>query len=79
MWQEYHSVHQNRASIMTKRQLGLLFIVGGVAGVIIVFAVDLLGAGQSSGIGPMQRLALGAAALTILVGLTLLPLGSRPA
>jgi hypothetical protein len=64
---------------MTKRQLGFLFILlGGVAGLGII-AVDLLGAGNFQGIGPAQRLALSAAGLMILVGLSLLPLGDRPA
>lgn len=64
---------------ITKRQLGIGFIVLGVAAIIALFGVDLLGAGQFQGVGPMQRLALLAAGAVILVGLTLLPLGDRPA
>jgi hypothetical protein len=64
---------------LTKRQLGLLMIVVGAAGAVGLLAVDLLGAGQFQGIGPAQRLALGGAGLLVLLGLTLLPLGNRPA
>jgi hypothetical protein len=64
---------------MSKRQLGFTFILlGGVAGLGIV-AIDLVGAGNFQGIGPAQRLALMGAGLVILVGLSLLPLGDRPA
>jgi hypothetical protein len=64
---------------MSKRQLGIAFILmGGAAGLGVV-AVDMLGAGNFQGIGPAQRLALMGAGLVILVGLSLLPLGDRPA
>lgn len=64
---------------ITKRQLGLLLILAGVAGVVAPFAIDVMGAGQYQGIGPTQRLMLLAALLLLLLGLTLLPLGDRPA
>ncbi len=64
---------------MTKRQLGILFIIAGLGGALALIAVDLIGVGQFQGIGPMQRLALLAAALLTLVGISLLPLGDRPA
>jgi hypothetical protein len=41
--------------------------------------MDLLGAGQFQGIGPAQRRALLAAGAAVLLGLSLLPLGDRPA
>jgi lipopolysaccharide export LptBFGC system permease protein LptF len=44
-----------------------------------MFAIDILGAGQFRGIGPAQRQALLVAALAIVLGLSLLPLGNRPA
>lgn len=65
--------------MITKRLLGIGFILAGVAAVAGIFGMDLLGAGQSQGIGPLQRQALLAAGLVILVGLTLLPLGNKPA
>lgn len=64
---------------MTKRQLGIVFILIGLGGVTVLFIADFAGASQFDGVGPMQRLALGAGALITLVGLTLLPLGDRPA
>lgn len=65
--------------MVTKRQLGLLFIVLGVGAAMAMLAVDLLGAGQFQGIGPAQRRALLAAGAAVLLGLSLLPLGNRPA
>ncbi|MCA9932574.1 MAG: hypothetical protein H6662_09865 [Ardenticatenaceae bacterium] len=65
--------------MITKRQLGLILLAMGIFGVIAIFAVDWLGAGDFQGIGPAQRIALLAAAVVALLGLTLLPLGDRPA
>jgi hypothetical protein len=47
--------------------------------IIATFAVDWLGAGNFQGVGPAQRVALIGAGLVIVVGITLLPLGDRPA
>jgi hypothetical protein len=65
--------------MITKRQLGIGFILLGLLAIIATFAVDWLGAGNFQGIGPAQRLTLIGAALLILVGITLLPLGDKPA
>jgi hypothetical protein len=64
---------------MTKKQLGLGFILLGVTAVLALFGMDMIGAGQFQGIGPAQKRALMAAGLVIVVGLTLLPLGDKPA
>lgn len=64
---------------MTKRQLGFLFIALGGAAILGLLALDFVGAGQFQGIGPSQRLAMLAAGVVILVGVTLLPLGDKPA
>ena len=64
---------------MTKKQLGLGFMALGITAVIGLFGIDLLGAGQFNGIGPAQRLALLGAGGVILLGLSLLPLGDKPA
>ena len=64
---------------MTKKQLGMTFIGLGALGIVGLLGIDLLGAGQFSGIGPTQRLGLLGAGVVILVGLTLLPLGDKPA
>ena len=64
---------------MTKRQLGLAFIALGVVAMVAILAVDWVGRGQFTGIGPAQGMALLGAGVVIVVGGTLLPLGDRPA
>jgi hypothetical protein len=65
--------------MITKRLLGIGFIVTGTLGIAAMFIRDLLGATQFEGVGPAQRLALLVGGAVILVGLSLLPLGNRPA
>lgn len=65
--------------MISKRQLGMGFILLGLLAIAGSFVVDLADAGNFQGIGPAQRLALLGAGLVILVGLTLLPLGDKPA
>jgi hypothetical protein len=65
--------------MVTKRQLGLALIALAIVAVVGSFIYDFLGGGQFSGIGPTQRLGLIAAGLVAVVGLSLLPLGDRPA
>lgn len=64
---------------MTKRQLGFLLIGVGILACSAILAVEILGIGQFRGIGPTQRIALGLGGLSALLGVTLLPLGDRPA
>jgi hypothetical protein len=65
---------------LSKRHLGVLGILGGVAGFILVLLYDQLGLSDpGGGFGPSQMLALGGAALAILIGLSLIPLGDDPA
>jgi hypothetical protein len=64
---------------LSKRQLGLLMLIGGVLGFVAILAIDVLDVGREGGIGPAQRIALGGCVLIALVGLTLIPLGSQPA
>jgi hypothetical protein len=42
-------------------------------------AVDMVGAGKWDGLGPAQRLAILAGFSVLLIGLSLIPLGNRPA
>jgi hypothetical protein len=64
---------------LTKRQLGWLVITGGALAALGVLLVDVLRAGAFAGLGPAQLQALGGCALVIVLGLSLLPLGDRPA
>jgi hypothetical protein len=63
----------------TKRHLGLVMAVGGVLGFFAILAVDIIDVGREGGIGPAQRIALVSMVVSTLVGLTLLPLGDKPA
>lgn len=64
---------------MSKRLLGVILVILGLGGALAILAVDWFGAGAFQGIGPAQRVALIVAAGVFLVGLSLLPLGDRPA
>ena len=64
---------------MSKRQLGILFIGVGVLAIVGMFGMDLVGAGQFNGIGPAQKNGMIVSAVAIVLGLTLVPLGDRPA
>lgn len=63
--------------IITKRHLGIATLLVGVAGFVGVLVLDVL-RGQSD-FGPTQQLALAGCAGLSVLGLTLLPLGDRPA
>lgn len=65
--------------MITKKQLGLCFIALGLLAILGSFAIDLLHAGQFQGIGPTQKLGILAAGAIIAMGLSLLPLGDKPA
>ena len=64
---------------ITKRQLGIALAVIGVLGFLAILAIDVLDVGRQGGIGPAQSLALLVAAVTAIIGLTLIPLGDAPA
>ena len=65
--------------MITKRKVGLALIGIGILIVGGTVAVDLIGAGQWGGFGPSQQAALIGGLLILVIGLTLLPLGDRPA
>lgn len=65
--------------MITKRDVGIGLLVLGLCVVIGAVTVDLIGAGKWSGIGPAQRLAIGVGLFVLVVGLSLIPLGDRPA
>ncbi len=62
---------------LTKRQLGLLMLAGGVLGFAAVLAIDIIDVGREGGIGPVQTLTLIGCAAVALMGATLIPLGDR--
>lgn len=64
---------------LSKRHLGLIFLIGGGLAFLAIIGIDLLDAGREGGIGPAQQVALAFSALVALAGLTLIPLGSAPA
>lgn len=63
----------------SKRLLGVVMLIAGVGGVVALLALDFITGTTDGGIGPAQRLAIGVMALVALVGLTLIPLGDKPA
>jgi hypothetical protein len=65
--------------MVTKRQLGIFITALSVIAVVGIVAVDALGAGQWSGLGPLQRLGLALGGIATVVGLILVRLGNRPA
>jgi len=65
--------------MVTKRQLGILLAVVGVAVAGVMMVVDRLGAGEWGGFGPLQWIGLGAGVCFLMVGITLYQLGDRPA
>lgn len=54
-------------------------LIGGMGAFFGILAIDLIDVGREGGIGPAQQIALAAALFTSVVGLTLIPLGDRPA
>ena len=65
--------------MITKRQLGIVLLAAGLVAIIAILAVDWIGAGEFSGVGPVQKLALAGGGLIVALGISLIPLGDRPA
>ena len=64
--------------MVTKRQLGYLFIAIGVLVIAGAIGANLIG-GRDAGFGPFQALGIGGGAAIILLALPLIKLGNRPA
>jgi len=64
---------------LTKRHLAWLFVIAGAGLALLALSADLLKAGRFEGFGPLQWQGLGAGVLLVLFGLSLFPLGQRPA
>lgn len=65
--------------MITKRQLGIFILVLGLLAITGIVTVDLVGVGEWSGFGPLQRMGVGLGLLATLVGGVLIRLGDRPA
>ena len=63
--------------IVTKRLLGIALAAAGTLTFIAIFALDILR--QHDAIGPTQKLIFAACIGVFLIGLSLIPLGDRPA
>lgn len=65
--------------MVTKRQLGIIVIAATLLGVAGIIGVDVIGAGEWSGFGPLQQMGIGVGVGGIAVGIILILLGNRPA
>jgi hypothetical protein len=65
--------------MITKRQLGIVVILVTLLGVASVIGVDVVGAGEWGGFGPLQQMGVGAGVVGVIVGVILILLGNRPA
>ncbi len=65
--------------MVTKRQLGLLLLAGGLGTLVVGLGIDLIRSGHWQGLGPYQQVGIAIGAVLSLVGLSLLPFGNRPA
>lgn len=65
--------------MITKRQLGIVVILVTSLGVAGIIGVDIVGAGEWSGFGPLQQMGVGIGVVGIIVGVILILLGNRPA
>lgn len=63
---------------LTKRQLGWLLVVLGITVAVVMVAAEVVDS-DSGGFGTVQQIGTAVGVLAALVGLTLLPLGDRPA
>lgn len=73
------SLCYNVLAMVTKRQLGVFVVVVGLLLIAGTVGVDLMGAGEWSGFGPLQRMGIAAGFISLLVGAILIRLGDRPA
>lgn len=64
---------------LTKRQLGYLMLAAGFLLITASVGTYMLGLGQFSGFGPAKQQTFGLGLLLLLFGVTLRPLGDRPA
>ena len=73
-WQSYAII----AAVITKRQLGFVFIAIGLLVIAGALAANFIG-GRDAGFGPLQKIGLAMGIGIILMAVPLLKLGNRPA
>lgn len=66
-------------AMVTKRHLGFIVVALALLAILATVGIDLLGAGEWGGFGPLQRIGVGAGAVALAVGFILIRLGDRPA
>jgi hypothetical protein len=64
--------------MMTKRQLGYLFMAIGLLVIAGAIGANFIG-GRESGFGPFQAIGVGAGVVIIFMAIPLIKLGNRPA
>ena len=64
--------------MVTKRQLGYLFIAIGLLVIVGAIGANFIG-GRDAGFGPFQALGIGGGLVFILMAIPLIKLGNRPA
>jgi hypothetical protein len=65
--------------VITKRMLGIAMVLLGLGVTFGTLAVDLVGAGKWTGLGPAQQAAIAVGVGLVMMGALLIPLGDRPA
>ena len=65
--------------MITKRQLGFFIAAAALVLVAGIVSVDVLGAGEWGGFGPLQQIGIGIGAASLVVGVILIRIGDRPA
>ena len=66
------------APMITKRQLGILFIAIGLLAIGGALVANMIG-GRDSGFGPLQKIGVGSGVVIILMAIPLIRLGNKPA
>jgi len=64
---------------ISKRLLGIFLLIIGTGSFFGILAIDIFDVGRQGGIGPSQQAALALTLIVALIGLTLIPLGDKPA
>lgn len=75
---DLNAIFNDRFTV-SKRQLGIVLLIVGSLGFVGLLALDFVGGGREGGIGPAQRAAIGLMVFVALFGLSLIPLGDKPA